>query len=129
MEEKIKINTNKNHDRFPPVIRYHFNRDEFAKVLADERLAPGAKLILWRLVEYLGGKSYSWPSQVTLGLELGMKDRTIRHHLKRLKALGYITWKKGGVNPKTGRRFSSNQYSLYKLVFPREEKMEVEKNE
>lgn len=94
---------------------YVNNKFKLEQILAD-KIPPGAKLVLLNLLHRTGGKNYAFPSQKTIGKDLGMGDRQVRNHLKVLREKGYITWSRGAENPKTGSRFNSNSYDLSSIL-------------
>ena len=60
------------------------------------------KAHLFRTYSYLLSKDYNnkgiFHSQETMAKELGVSIRTIQRHLKELKELGYITFRRRGFN-------------------------------
>lgn len=95
---------------------YKVNAFEFKAILADKTIPPGAKLVLFNLQHRLGGKMFAFPSQKTIGKDIGLSDRQVRYHLKTLKNRGIISWSRGTYNPKTGNRLNSNHYDLTKIL-------------
>lgn len=71
------------------------------------------KAHLLRTYTYLISKDYKgegiWHSQETMAKELGVSIRTIQRHLKELKELGYITFRRRGFN-------QTNIYTMLKSI-------------
>lgn len=71
------------------------------------------------LLSRTGGKSYCWPSQITIGKDLGVTDRQVRNLLKELLNRKVIFWKRGSFNPNTNIKAKTNKYDLSRLMIGR----------
>lgn len=97
-------------------VRYVTNKYQMEMVLQSRKLSSGSKLVLLNLRKWLGGKNYCWPSQTTIGKELGLSSRMIRNHIKVLEKAGIIQVSRGAYSPKLGKSVSSNRYDLSKIL-------------
>ncbi len=71
------------------------------EALRDPTLPAGAKVVLTALWRYAGRqKRFVWPSADTLAADVGLKDRTVRKHLKVLRDRKWIT----NAESENGRR-------------------------
>lgn len=86
------------------------------EVLADKRLTTGAKLVLLNLKSRLGGKDYCFPSQETIGKDLGLSARQVRTHVKTLVSKKIIFVKKRALNQKKEKHMYSNEYNLTNIL-------------
>jgi len=92
---------------------YELRHLRIQEIIRDPSISPGAKVVLWRLIEYRGGKNYSFPSQETLAKEVAMSTRMVRYHIKLLRSKKIIdTKRKTIINPKTNKPIKSNIYYL-----------------
>lgn len=85
-------------------------------ILANKKIPPGAKLILFNLIHRAGKKNYAFPSQKTIAKDIGLGERQVRIHLKKLNEKGIIKWNRGAINPKTGFQVNSNNYDLSSVL-------------
>ena len=67
-------------------------------------LGDGPKRVYERLVRYAGRDGVCYPAQATLAADLGLKERTVRHHVATLVKRGFLR------PQRTGR--SSNRYEF-----------------
>lgn len=61
--------------------------------------------VVWRLLTYMGEEGLAFPAMATLALALGLHERTVRDHLDRAVAAGFLRKKRDG-------RLKTNVYSL-----------------
>lgn len=94
--------------------KYFINKIVYKEFMEMKELTAGTKLTLFALIGRLGGKRYCWPSQQTIAYTIGISDRQIRTHLKKLQEEGFIrVFKPEDVNIKNkliGK--STNVYDL-----------------
>jgi DNA-binding transcriptional ArsR family regulator len=72
--------------------------------------SPGAKLVLAALAHRADERGYCYPGQEALARMTGLDERTVRSHLKRLEAGGYIS--RSRATDERGRRMSDDIYLL-----------------
>jgi len=101
-------------------IIYSLNKNKFKKILSNPKIPSGAKLVLYNLIERLGGKRYCWPSQKRIAQDIGLSERQIRYHLAKLKKMGIIYWKKGTFNLEKGYPIKANEYDLSRILTPKQ---------
>jgi biotin operon repressor len=77
-------------------------------LLKREDISASAELIYGRLMLYAWGKKNCYPSQSTLGVEVGMTRRAVRKHVSELKRAGLVSSQKRG----------QHQSALYTLHVP-----------
>lgn len=111
----------------PSKFYYVVNDKAVNKVLElpSSELPCGAKLVLLKLLSYVGKFNYSWPSQETIGKATGIGERQVRNHLTKLIELELIRkTRKGYKVPKSdgGYYTKSNGYDLSKLTITKEKK-------
>ena len=74
---------------------------EFTKlpndILFAQTLSPSTKTLYALLVSYARDKSYCYPSQISLGADLGVSTKSIGRWLKELTSHGLITTKRRGL--------------------------------
>ena len=59
-------------------------------VLRNPDLSPSAKLVFARLAQFAGRQGKAWPSDQTLGREVGLSDRQVRRCVAELERYGLI---------------------------------------
>lgn len=59
-------------------------------VLRNPDLSPSAKLVFARLAQFAGRQGKAWPSDQTLGREVGLGDRQVRRCVAELERYGLI---------------------------------------
>lgn len=96
---------------------YHINKKVLTGIIADVTICPGAKVVLWSLINRLCGKNYCYPSQRLIALDTGLGERQIRNNLKRLHEKGVIVWTRGASRSNSKGRASSNRYNLSKILW------------
>ena len=69
----------------------------YNNILFDPNLSPSAKTLYAVLIKYTGNKSYCYPSQISLGADLGVSTKSIGRWLKELTSHGLITTKRRGL--------------------------------
>lgn len=96
--------------------RYKISYQKVTAIMSDKTIPSGAKLVLYNLISHLGGKYFSFPSQITIAKDLGLSDRQVRYHLKLLKQRGIIDWSLGATNPKNNHILNVNKYNLTHIL-------------
>ena len=96
--------------------KFKLNTYVFRKIMQDKSIPSGAKLVLYNLINRLGGKNYSFPSQETIATDIGLTARQVRNHLVLLRKSGVLTWTRSAFNPKTKRNLNSNRYDLSEIL-------------
>src|SRR3954468_8345177 len=59
-------------------------------VLRNPDLSPSAKLVFARLAQFAGRQGKAWPSEQTLGREVGLGDRQARRCVAELERYGLL---------------------------------------
>ncbi len=59
--------------------------------MLDKRLSPVELRVLLNLIWHQGGNSAAWPSQSTIGREVGLTTEAVRKITKRLEEIGWLT--------------------------------------
>ena len=95
---------------------YVVNAYELKIVLANKKVTTGAKLVLLNLSSRLGGKDYCFPSQETIGKDLGLSARQVRTHIKTLVDKRIIFVKKRALNQQKEKHMYSNEYNLTNIL-------------
>lgn len=96
---------------------YQFNWKNLRLFMRNADITPSEKCVLVNLMLYAGKDGIAFPSQNTLGKDMGFSERQVRNCLVSLKNKGFIKWEKRGYS-------KSNQYSISKeLYFLVEEKV------
>lgn len=93
-------------------IIYSLERNKLAEFLSNPDIGSGVKLVLRNLLDRRIDKSYSFPGEVTIAKDVGLGVDAVKKYVKFLKENGYIKIKRGGINPHTGKAYSSNTYDL-----------------
>jgi hypothetical protein len=96
--------------------RFKLNTFVFRKVMQDKTIPSGAKLVLYNLINRLGGKNFSFPSQNTIATDIGLTERQVRNHLVLLRKIGILSWSRSAFNPKTNKNLNSNRYDLSRIL-------------
>lgn len=79
--------------------------------MRNPNLTPPEKCLILDLYLYAGVKGEAYPSEIQLGIDLGITDRHIRTLLKNVREKGWIVgWKKRGYS-------KSNIYSLNQELY------------
>lgn len=74
--------------------------------MAARNIPPAAKLVLGAQINYLGPKSYCFPSIRRLADDTGLTPRTVQRAIDFLEREGHISRRKGG-------RHRSNSYTIH----------------
>lgn len=92
---------------------YVLRKERLKNILSRKDVSSGTKLVLCNLIERSGyGKDYCWPSKRRIAEDIGLSSRQVGNHLNVLKKLRVLNWKRGGLNPASDNKFSSNKYNL-----------------
>ncbi len=100
-------------------IIYSVDKNKVKVVLSDKKLGSGVKLTLLNLIDRLYGKNDCFPSEPTIAEDIGLTVESVKKHVAILKACRYIKVKRGGINPYTGKSYSSNTYDLSYFLKPK----------
>jgi DNA-binding transcriptional ArsR family regulator len=91
----------------------------------DQRLSAEAFRVLGVLCCYADATSRCCPSVTTVGEHLGLSDRMVQRHLRRLEEMGYVDSRQRKRSPgalghrRNGARIGGgNAANIYTLVFP-----------
>ncbi|MNH49014.1 hypothetical protein D3C73_05730 [compost metagenome] len=68
-------------------------------------LSPATFFVVWTLLSYMGEEGEAFPSMRTLAADIGMHERTVRDHLERAVAAGFLRMQRDG-------RRKTNVYTL-----------------
>lgn len=93
-------------------IIYSLERKKLAEFLSNPNIGSGIKLVLRNLLDRRIDKSYSFPGEVTIARDVGLGVDAVKKYVKFLKERDYVKIKRGGINPHTGKPYSSNTYDL-----------------
>lgn len=96
---------------------YQINKKVLTAILADTTILPGAKVVLWSLINRLCGKNYCYPSQSLIAHDTAIGERHVRNHLKTLTEKGVIVWTRGANRPNGKGKANSNRYDLSKILW------------
>jgi len=97
---------------------YKVDRQILNKVLSSKNFNSGSKLVLRNLIDRLGYKNYCFPSQTTIGKDLGLSERQVRNHIRFLQQRGVIRiTRRLAVNQKKNKHVYSNTYDLSPILF------------
>lgn len=84
-------------------------RKNFAQVanaiIRNKDLSDGAFRVFCELLSHRYNNGRVFPSHNTMAKDIGVDVRTIRNHIKQLKILGLVSWKKRGFS-------KSNEYII-----------------
>src|SRR5689334_21321306 len=73
--------------------------------LPTKELSQGAKLAYGRLMRYSGKDGRCFPSEATLGVSLGVKEKQARNYISELAQKGFIAKRQRGLK-------QTNQYEF-----------------
>jgi DNA-binding transcriptional regulator YhcF (GntR family) len=96
---------------------YQINKKMLTGIIADKTISPGAKVVLWSLINRLCGKDYAYPSQRVIALDTALGERQVRNNLKKLHEKGIIVWVRGSNRANGKGRANSNRYDLSKILW------------
>lgn len=90
--------------------RYQISFKKLAEVVRSPLLNPTEKVLLVDLLLYAGTNGQSFPSQKTLGQDLGLTDRQIRTLLIPLHKHQLLNWEKFGYGKSNKYTFNQELY-------------------
>ena len=89
------------------------------RVMRDERLSIGAKVVYAYLASFAGNKEYAFPGRDLMCKELGISKDSLLKYMRLLKEFGYLEVEQ----VKEGGRFAHNIYKL--IPYPNSSDTEI----
>lgn len=91
---------------------YKIRFEKLRDVIRDSSITPMEKCVLMDLLLYAGTSGDAFPSEDTLGKDLGCSSRHIRNCIKKLKSIGLIDYGRLRYGGPNSYFFSAELYFL-----------------